>query len=167
MEKVLIIDDETQLRGLLARIISLEGYDVAQAEDCAAGLKLLERYAPDVVLCHVKLPDGNGVDMAAKIKAAAPEVEVILLTAYGNIPDGVQAIKNGAFDYITKGDDNNKILPLLARRWRRSGCSGGCSASRSRTATPCRSTASWVRRLPCAKPWRWPARWRVRTLRCC
>ena len=115
MEKVLIIDDETQLRGLLARIISLEGYDVAQAEDCAAGLKLLERYAPDVVLCDVKLPDGNGVDMAAKIKAAAPEVEVILLTAYGNIPDGVQAIKNGAFDYITKGDDNNKILPLLAR----------------------------------------------------
>ena len=89
MEKVLIIDDETQLRGLLARIISLEGYDVAQAEDCAAGLKLLERYAPDVVLCDVKLPDGNGVDMAAKIKAAAPEVEVILLTAYGNIPDGV------------------------------------------------------------------------------
>ena len=115
MEKVLIIDDETQLRGLLARIISLEGYDVAQAEDCAAGLKLLERYAPDVVLCDVKLPDGNGVDMAAKIKAAAPEVEVILLTAYGNIPDGVQAIKNGAFDYITKGDDNNKILPLLSR----------------------------------------------------
>ena len=102
----------------ISRIISLEGYDVAQAEDCAAGLKLLERYAPDVVLCDVKLPDGNGVDMAAKIKAAAPEVEVILLTAYGNIPDGVQAIKNGAFDYITKGDDNNKILPLLARAMR-------------------------------------------------
>ena len=113
--KILIIDDEEQLRKLLARIIGLEGYEVAQAEDCAAGLKLLERYAPDVVLCDVKLPAGHGVDMAAKIKAAAPEVEVILLTAYGNIPDGVQAIKNGAFDYITKGDDNNKILPLLSR----------------------------------------------------
>lgn len=115
MDKVLIIDDETQLRGLLSRIIGLEGYDVVQAESCAAGLKMLERHAPDVVLCDVKLPDGNGVDMVAKIKAIAPEVEVILLTAYGNIPDGVQAIKNGAFDYITKGDDNNKILPLLAR----------------------------------------------------
>lgn len=115
MDKVLIIDDETQLRGLLARIIGLEGYDVAQAEDCAVGLKMLERYAPDVVLCDVKLPDGNGVDMVTKIKVATPETEVILLTAFGNIPDGVQAIKNGAFDYITKGDDNNKILPLLAR----------------------------------------------------
>lgn len=115
MDKVLIVDDETQLRGLLTRIIGLEGYDVAQADDCASGLKILERYAPDVVLCDVKLPDGNGVDMVAKIKVAAPETEVILLTAFGNIPDGVQAIKNGAFDYITKGDDNNKILPLLAR----------------------------------------------------
>ena len=115
MAKILIIDDEERLRGLLARIIGLEGYDVAQAGDCAAGLKMLERYDPDVVLCDVKLPDGNGVEMVGKIKAAAPAAEVILLTAYGNIPDGVQAIKNGAFDYITKGDDNNKILPLLSR----------------------------------------------------
>lgn len=115
MDKVLIIDDELQLRGLLARIIGLEGYEVLQAENCAAGLRALERHAPPVVLCDVKLPDGNGVDMVLKIKAAAPHAEVILLTAYGNIPDGVQAIKNGAFDYITKGDDNNKILPLLAR----------------------------------------------------
>ena len=115
MSKILIIDDEPQLRGLLARIISLEGYDVLQAENCASGLKILQRQTPDVVLCDVKLPDGNGVDLVAKIKAAVPESEVILLTAYGNIPDGVRAIKNGAFDYITKGDDNNKILPLLSR----------------------------------------------------
>ena len=73
--KILIIDDEQQLRGLLARIISLEGYDVTEAADCASGLKALRRCDPDVVL----------------------------------------AIKNGAFDYITKGDDNNKTLPLLSR----------------------------------------------------
>ena len=115
MAKILIIDDEQQLRGLLARIISLEGYDVTEAADCASGLKALRRCDPDVVLCDVKLPDGNGVEMVAKIKETAPSAEVILLTAYGNIPDGVQAIKNGAFDYITKGDDNNKILPLLSR----------------------------------------------------
>lgn len=115
MAKILIIDDEEQLRKLLARIIGLEGYEVAEAADCASGLKKLRLLEPDVVLCDVKLPDGNGVEMVQKIKQAAPEVEVILLTAYGNIPDGVQAIKNGAFDYITKGDDNNKILPLLSR----------------------------------------------------
>ena len=115
MAKILIIDDEPQLRALLARIIGLEGYDVEQASDCTTGLRLLSQYEPDVVLCDVKLPDGNGVELVGRIKEIAPAAEVILLTAYGNIPDGVQAIKNGAFDYITKGDDNNKILPLLSR----------------------------------------------------
>ena len=115
MAKILIIDDEPQLRALLARIIGLEGYDVEQAPDCTTGLRLLSQYEPDVVLCDVKLPDGNGVELVGRIKEIAPAAEVILLTAYGNIPDGVQAIKNGAFAYITKGDDNNKILPLLSR----------------------------------------------------
>ena len=72
-------------------------------------------YSPNVVLCDVFLPDGNGVDFIKTIKKISPESEIILLTAHGNIPDGVQAIKNGAFDYITKGDDNNKIIPLISR----------------------------------------------------
>lgn len=115
MKTVLIIDDEEKLRTLLARIISLEGFEVIQAPDLKSALKKLEQTEVDVVLCDVKLPDGNGVDFAPTIKARSPFTEVILLTAYGNIPDGVQAIKNGAFDYITKGDDNNKIIPLLYR----------------------------------------------------
>lgn len=115
MSKILIIDDEVQIRTLLTRMMELEGYDVCQAGDCGAALKQLELQNPDVVLCDVFLPDGNGVDLVLAIKKAAPNVEVILLTAHGNIPDGVQAIKNGAFDYITKGDDNNKIIPLISR----------------------------------------------------
>ena len=115
MSKILIIDDEVQIRTLLTRMTELEGYDVWQAGDCRAALKQLELQNPDVVLCDVFLPDGNGVDLVLAIKKAAPNVEVILLTAHGNIPDGVQAIKNGAFDYITKGDDNNKIIPLISR----------------------------------------------------
>lgn len=121
MAKILIIDDEIQLRKLLARIIGLEGYEVTEASDCATGMKMLWQFEPDVVLCDVKLPDGSGVEMVRRIKEAAPAAEVILLTAFGNIPDGVQAIKNGAFDYITKGDDNNKILPLLSRAVEKSG----------------------------------------------
>lgn len=66
-----------------------------------------------MVISDVKLPDGSGVDFSKNIKENYPWIEVILLTAFGNIPDGVQAIKNGAFDYITKGDDNNKIIPLV------------------------------------------------------
>lgn len=115
MSKILIIDDEVQISTLLTRMMELEGYDVCQAGDCRAALKQLELQNPDVVLCDVFLPDGNGVDLVLAIKKAAPNVEVILLTAHGNIPDGVQAIKNGAFDYITKGDDNNKIIPLISR----------------------------------------------------
>jgi len=112
---VLIIDDEEKLRNLFGRIIKAEGFEVTEAGDCKAGLKKLEHNSIDVVLCDVKLPDGNGVELTSKIKAQYPLTEVILLTAYGNIPDGVQAIKNGAFDYITKGDDNEKIIPLLYR----------------------------------------------------
>ncbi len=110
---ILIIDDEEKLRNLLAKILTMEGFEVFQAGDCKSGLKRLEQNAIDVLICDVKLPDGRGVDLTKIIKDKYPTVEVILLTAYGNIPDGVQAIKNGAFDYITKGDDNNKIIPLL------------------------------------------------------
>lgn len=115
MRRILIIDDEEKLRNLLTRIVSLEGFEVLQAEDCRTALKKLEQNDFDVVLCDVKLPDGNGVELSKKIKERYPLIEIILLTAYGNIPDGVLAIKNGAFDYITKGDDNNKIIPLLHR----------------------------------------------------
>ena len=111
--KILIIDDEEKLRSLLARIIKSEGFEVIEAKDLKSGFKKLEQTDVDVVLCDVKLPDGRGVDLAKTIKDKHPTVEVILLTAYGNIADGVQAIKNGAFDYITKGDDNNKIIPLV------------------------------------------------------
>lgn len=113
--KVLVIDDEDKLRNLLTRLISFEGYDVIDAENCRSALNKIEKHDIDIVLCDVKLPDGNGVDLIPKLKTKSPYCEIIMLTAYGNIPDGVQAIKNGAFDYITKGDDNNRIIPLINR----------------------------------------------------
>ena len=113
MRNILIIDDEEKLRGLLARIVKSEGFVVLEAADLKSGFKKLEQNEIDVVLCDVKLPDGNGVEFLEKIKASFPLTEVILLTAYGKISDGVQAMKNGAFDYIVKGDDNDKIIPLL------------------------------------------------------
>jgi len=115
MIQILVIDDEDPIRNLLARMIELEGYKVWKASDCQSALKLLKAQPFDVVLCDVFLPDGNGVDFIREIKKHRPEAEVILLTAHGNIPDGVQAIKNGAFDYITKGDDNRKIIPTISR----------------------------------------------------
>ena len=115
MNTVLIIDDEEKLRSLLTRIIKLEGFSVLEADTLKTAARSLEKENIDVILCDVKLPDGNGVDFAKETKLKYPNIEVILLTAYGNIADGVQAMKNGAFDYITKGDDNDKIIPLLNR----------------------------------------------------
>jgi two-component system NtrC family response regulator len=92
---VLIIDDETKLSALLARIIELEGYPTWQAATGKEGLKVLEREAVQVVLSDVKLPDVNGIELVKQLKDKKPYIEVICLTAYGTIADGVTAIKNG------------------------------------------------------------------------
>ncbi|HEY8936408.1 MAG TPA: sigma-54 dependent transcriptional regulator [Cyclobacteriaceae bacterium] len=112
---VLIIDDEENLRKLMARIIELEGYQVYQSGSIKEGLKQLAKETIHVVISDVKLPDGNGVDLTLKIKQDYPATEVIVLTAYGTIEDGVKAIKNGAFDYLTKGQHQEKIIPLLTK----------------------------------------------------
>ncbi len=112
---ILIIDDEDDIRKLLARIIRLEGYTVFQAETGEKGLKILAKEKIHVIICDVKLPDAYGVDLVEDLKKIQPDGEVILLTAFGTIEDGVTAIKRGAFDYITKGDDNNRIIPLVSK----------------------------------------------------
>lgn len=110
---VLIIDDEKKICSLLARIIELEGFRVYQANTGKEGLKTLISEDVLVVISDVKLPDVDGVELVKQIREKKPYVEVINLTAFGTIQDGVRAMKNGAFDYITKGDDNDKIIPLL------------------------------------------------------
>ena len=114
---LLIIDDEARLRQLLAQVLELEGYTVLQAPDAHRGLELLQQHAADVllVLSDVKLPDANGVDLLPRFKAAAPDAEVVLLTAYGTIPDGVKAMKLGAFDYLTKGDFEQQLVVVVDR----------------------------------------------------
>jgi len=113
--KILIIDDEEKLRTLMARIITLEGFEVFEAMNAKTAWKKLDTQDVDIIVCDVILPDANGVELSQQIKSKYPFTEIIVLTAYGNISDGVQAMKNGAFDYITKGDDNDKIIPLLNR----------------------------------------------------
>lgn len=113
--RLLIIDDEERLRSLLARILQLEGYDVVIAASGKDGLRKLQHESFHVVLSDVKLPDGNGIELTEQIKTNWPATEIIVLTAFGTINDGVRAIKSGAFDYITKGDDNERIIPLVSK----------------------------------------------------
>lgn len=110
---ILILEDENKFRGLLSRIVEVEGYQVLQAQSARAGLKAIETEDVRVVISDVKLPDANGVELVKKIKEIKPYVEVINLTAFGSIKDSVKAIKNGAFDYIMKGDDNARIIPII------------------------------------------------------
>lgn len=113
MNTILIIDDEEKIRSLLARILKGEGYTVQEAGDGKSGLQKLAKSETDVILCDVKLPDCTGLDLVERIKAASPASEVILLTAYGTIKDSVLAIKNGAYNYLVKGDDNDRIIPVV------------------------------------------------------
>lgn len=113
--KILIIDDEEKLRKLLSRIISLEGYEVTEAGTLQEGRKKLKSKSFHLVFCDVKLPDGNGVDFIPEFKQEHPTTEIVSLTAHGTIQDGVRAMKSGAFDYLTKGDDNEKIIPLAEK----------------------------------------------------
>lgn len=115
LANILLVDDEEKLRLLLKRIIALEGFKVIDVSNLRNARQILEQENIDIVLCDVKLPDGNGVDFIKEIKEKHPDIEVILNTAFGNISDGVQAIKNGAYDYLVKGNDNDRILPLLFR----------------------------------------------------
>ena len=116
MGKILIIDDEKQMLALLSRILELEGYEVYRAATCKAGLRQLQVNTPEVVLRDVCLPDGNGIELIDWMKNISPSVEIILLTAHGKIEDSVSAIKSSAFDYLVKGDDNNRIFsPSLLR----------------------------------------------------
>jgi DNA-binding NtrC family response regulator len=114
-DKLLIIDDEERLRSLLARILELEGYDVLTASTGKEGLRKLTQDVIQVVISDVKLPDINGIELTTQIKTNFPATEIIVLTAFGTINDGVKAIKSGAFDYIVKGDDNEKIIPLVSK----------------------------------------------------
>jgi two-component system NtrC family response regulator len=114
---LLIIDDETRLRQLLSRVLELEGYTVLQAADARRGLETLQQHAEEVlvVLSDVKLPDAHGVELIPKLRARCPAAEIVLMTAFGTIPDGVQAMKQGAFDYLTKGDSDDQLVVIVER----------------------------------------------------
>ncbi|MGN7865764.1 sigma-54-dependent transcriptional regulator [Chryseobacterium sp. 22458] len=110
---ILIIDDEIKLLKLLGMILSQENFNVKEASTARSAMTMLEQYDFDVVLSDVRLPDAFGVDLVNSIKTKYPHLEIILMTAFGNITDAVQAMKNGAYDYLVKGDDNEKIIPLV------------------------------------------------------
>jgi len=114
--KILIIDDEERLRGLLARLLELEDFTVYQASSASRGYEILKANDTiQVVVTDVRLPDESGLEVLKKVHTLYPETEVVVITAFGTIHDGVEAIKRGAFDYLTKDDQNDQMVVTVVR----------------------------------------------------
>nr|WP_277487641.1 sigma-54 dependent transcriptional regulator [Catalinimonas alkaloidigena] len=114
-KSILVVEDEENLRGLLSKILSLEGFKILEAGDVTTAKDILLSETIHLVVTDVMLPDINGIEFTKYIKKEYPLTEVVVLTAFGNVKDGVKAMKLGAFDYLTKGDGDD-MLPLIAKK---------------------------------------------------
>ena len=108
--KILIIDDEAPIRASLKEILEYENYQVMEAEDGAEGLKLATRFAFDVVFCDIKMPKMDGLEVLDALVEKGIDGRVIMISGHGTVETAVQAIKVGAFDFIQKPLDLNRIL---------------------------------------------------------
>jgi DNA-binding NtrC family response regulator len=112
---VLIVDDEDGVRSGLRRFLTLSGFEVTEAADCAAAVEAAARTAPEAAIVDYHLPDGSGVELLARLKGAAADLPVIVLTGHGSIEVAVQAIKEGAEQFLTKPADPHAVVVLLKR----------------------------------------------------
>jgi two-component system nitrogen regulation response regulator NtrX len=110
MPRILIIDDEKAIRHTLKEILEFEDYQVDQAEDGPAGLDLLIQQKYDVVLCDIKMPKMDGLEVLERARTLAPDAAFIMVSAHGNIETAVDATKKGAFDFLPKPPDLNRLL---------------------------------------------------------
>lgn len=110
MSNILIIDDEKAIRKTLTEILSYEGYKIEEAGDGEEGLKKFKEKAFDVVLCDIKMPKLDGLEFLDKARESNPDVPVIMISGHGTIETAVEAVKKGAYDYISKPPDLNRLL---------------------------------------------------------
>lgn len=110
MPDILIIDDEKAIRKTLSEILSFEGYKVDEAADGDEGVKKIREKTYDLVLCDIKMPKLDGIEFLQKSNEINPDVPVIMISGHGNIETAVEAVKKGAYDYISKPPDLNRLL---------------------------------------------------------
>ena len=113
MPDILIIDDEKSIRKTLSEILSFEGYAIDEAADGEEGLKKFSAKNYDVVLCDIKMPKLDGIEFLEKAKALNGDVPIIMISGHGNIDTAVEAVKKGAYDYVSKPPDLNRLLITL------------------------------------------------------
>lgn len=113
MATILIIDDEKSIRKTLTEILSYEGYKIDEAADGEEGLKKFKEKTYDLVLCDIKMPKLDGIEFLEKAKQINADVPIIVISGHGNIETAVEAVKKGAYDYISKPPDLNRMLITL------------------------------------------------------
>ena len=120
-KKVLVIDDEAKMRRILQLFLEQTGYEVMTAESGADGIEKWMKWQPDVVLTDLKMPEMGGMEVLEFKNKSGLSAPLIILTAYGTIQSAVEAIKKGAFDYLTKPFDNNQVKAVVAKALKQSG----------------------------------------------
>lgn len=115
MTKILIVDDNIAMRRLLTRFLEKEGYTIDTAENGKSAIEKIKNYKPQLVLLDYQLPDKNGIEVLESIKQIDESIIVIILTAYGNVQNAVKAMKVGAYDFIEKGSDRERLLLIVER----------------------------------------------------
>ncbi|MFB1004773.1 MAG: sigma 54-interacting transcriptional regulator, partial [Bacteroidia bacterium] len=110
MARILIVDDEQSIRETLKEILDYEGYEVEEAADGEKALSLIKKFNYDAVLADIKMPKLDGLELLEKAKEIAPELPIIMISGHGTTETAVEATKKGAFDFINKPPDLNKLL---------------------------------------------------------
>ena len=114
-KQVLIVDDEPNLRKILSAQLTRDGYDVLTAEDGEQGLALLAEHHIDLVITDLKMPKVDGMTLLKRALVDEPELPVVLITAHGTIDTAVEALKSGAFDFVTKPFDKDEVRQIVAK----------------------------------------------------
>jgi two-component system response regulator AtoC len=115
MRRVLVVDDEENQRLVLRTLLKRQGYEVETAESGEEALALVDTFGPDVVLTDVRMPKMGGLDLLATLQAKGNEATVIVMSAYGNVDDALEAIKAGAYDYVQKPFKHDEIVLTLRK----------------------------------------------------
>jgi DNA-binding NtrC family response regulator len=110
MQKILVIDDERAIRNTLREILEYEKFIVDDASDGSEGVKLIEKNKYDLILSDIKMPKMDGMEVLDRIISITPDTPVVLISGHGNIDTAVEALKKGAYDYIAKPIDMNRLL---------------------------------------------------------
>ena len=113
--KILIVDDEEHFCGLLSSLVEKEGFKALVAEDGDTALRMIRVDAPDIMLADVKMPGMDGWELLKKAKDLDPDLPVVMVTAFADIPGAVGAVKLGAHDYVAKPFDNNEVIRVVRR----------------------------------------------------